>query len=179
MDRQRAAAPSLPILLYNGECGFCRAIAGWVRRSEPAGPPVLEVRPIGHDPQSVEALHPGLTIWNAYKRLHVLMPDGSTKLDGEAVAEVLRRLPSTRWFAWTFAAGVGGIRPFQWLLNAAYFVLADVRPVFGCESCGGGAFWAGPIGWSYRQVRTLLLRIHRPTQSRHFRPLPLKGPGQA
>ncbi len=64
------------------------------------------------------------------------MPDGSMKLGGEAVAEVLRDLPNTRWFAWLFAVGVFGVRPFQIILNAGYVLLADVRPLLGCESCG-------------------------------------------
>jgi len=55
---------------------------------------------------------------------------------GEAVAEVLRRLPNTKWFAWSFATSIFGFRPFQVVLNVAYAILSDVRPLFGCESCG-------------------------------------------
>ena len=97
-----------PILLFNEECGACRRIARWVRRAAPSpagGVSILE-RPIGHDPKALHSLHPDLSIRKAHAALHVLMPDGTTKLDGEAVAEVLRRLPSTRWFAWIFSIGV-------------------------------------------------------------------------
>jgi len=58
------------------------------------------------------------------------------KLGGEAVAEVLRRLPNTKWFGWSFATSIFGFRPFQVVLNVAYAILSDVRPLFGCESCG-------------------------------------------
>jgi hypothetical protein len=51
------------------------------------------------------------------------MPDGSMKLGGEAVAEVLRSLPNTKWFAWSFAISIFGFRPFQIILNMAYAIL--------------------------------------------------------
>jgi hypothetical protein len=40
------------------------------------------------------------------------MPDGAMKLGGEAIAEVLRRLPNTEWFAGIFALRLSGHRPF-------------------------------------------------------------------
>ena len=60
-------------------------------------------QPIGDDPKALRALNLKLDIWDAYKTVHVLMPDGSMKLGGEAIAEVLRHLPKTEWFAWIFA----------------------------------------------------------------------------
>jgi predicted DCC family thiol-disulfide oxidoreductase YuxK len=177
--RASAAPPrSVPILLYNGECAICRRIGAWVQRSaQPAaGTPALSVQPIGHDPAALQALHPGLSIWDAYKQLHLLMPDGTMKVDGEAVAEVLRRLPRTHWFAWSFAVGVGGLRPCQWVLNAGYFILADVRPLLGCESCGNTGFWAGPIGWTYKHLKTHWVRLGHPDRSPHFRPTIVRPP---
>jgi len=80
------------------------------------------------------------------------------KLGGEAVAEVLRDLPATRWFAWTFAIGVNGFRPFQTLLNIGYVMLADVRPLLGCESCGTSnpliTFLAPRIKWARSGFRS-------------------------
>jgi predicted DCC family thiol-disulfide oxidoreductase YuxK len=127
-----------PILLFNGECAVCRSISRWVKTSADAtrgGARILE-QPIGDDPQALQALHPGLDIWDAYETIHLLMPDGSMKLGGEAVAEVLRRLPNCAWFAWIFALGIFGFRPFQLMLDLGYTILADVRPLLGCESCG-------------------------------------------
>jgi len=128
------AAP-LPILLYNGECAVCIRVAAWVRASEP-GTPVIDVRPIGDDPEAIAQLHPGLDIWDAYETVHLLMPDGSMKTGGAAVAEVLRRLPNTRWSSGLLNAHVGGIRPAAALVDLGYNVLADVRPLLGCASCG-------------------------------------------
>jgi predicted DCC family thiol-disulfide oxidoreductase YuxK len=129
---------NIPILLFNGECAVCRSIARWVKTSAektPGGVRILE-QPIGDDPDVLQVLHPGLDIWDAYETIHILMPDGSMKLGGEAVAEVLRRLPNCAWFAWVFALELFGIRPFQFVLDLGYTVLADVRPLLGCESCG-------------------------------------------
>jgi predicted DCC family thiol-disulfide oxidoreductase YuxK len=143
--------PALPTLLYDGECGVCRRVGGWVERSahERSGAPTLTVRPIGPDPAALRALAPGLDIWDAYATIHVVMPDGGMRRGGEAVAEVLRRVPATRWFAWTFALGVGRFRPFQALLNVAYAILADVRPLFGCESCGTPSAWVRALRWPF------------------------------
>lgn len=131
-----------PVLLFNDECGVCRRIASWVVKSADAR---IEVRPIGDDPAALRAIAPGLDIWDAYATIHLLMPDGTMKLGGEAVAEVLRRLPNTRWFAWLFALGFSRFRPFQWLLDLCYTILADTRPLFGCESCGTPSPWVRPF----------------------------------
>ena len=90
-----------PILLFNDECAVCRHIGHWVQRSaqSKSGETSLIVQPIGDDPERLRLLNPDLDIWDAYETIHVLMPDGSMKLGGEAVAEVLRRLPNTKWFA--------------------------------------------------------------------------------
>ena len=80
------------------------------------------------------ALNPDLDIWEAYATIHVLMPDGSMKRGGEAVAEVFRALPATKWFTPLFSLSVFGARPFQIVLDGGYTLLADVRPLLGCES---------------------------------------------
>ena len=135
------------ILLYNDECGVCRRIAAWVEKStvSKTGDSSLIVQPIGDDPKALKALNPHLDIWEAYATIHTLMPDGSMKIGGESVAEVFRRLPNTKWFAWSFSVSLFGFRPFQMILNLGYTVLADVRPLFGCESCGMPKVWARPF----------------------------------
>ena len=136
-----------PILLYNDECGVCRRIASWVKKSiqNKTGDDGLVVRAIGEDPEALKLISPDLNIWDAYATIHLVMPDGSMKVGGEAVAEVFRIVPSTKWFAWSFSLSLFGFRPIQAILNLGYAVLADARPIFGCESCGAPAFWARPI----------------------------------
>lgn len=145
--------PSLPLrankptLLYNDECAVCSKIVAWVKKSTPMnlGVPEMVVQPIGEDPRALKLIHPGLNIWDAYATIHLVMPDGKIKTGGEAVAEVLRKLPRTRWLAQSFSFRILGQRPFQRILNFAYTLLADVRPIFGCESCGTPKYWVKPL----------------------------------
>ena len=167
----------VPTLLFNDECGVCRSIASWATKQVQArsGTTPIVVRPIGQNPEELRALNQDLNIWDAYATIHLLMPDGSLKLGGEAVAEVLRNLPSTRWFTWSFAISIFGIRPVQALLNLAYASLADVRPVFGCESCGKPSPWVRPIRWIVKWVESLFGGIHHLSSSRHLSTLPARG----
>ena len=121
-----------PILLFDDECAVCRHIARWVQKlaRTKSGETCILERPIGNDPELLRSLNPDLDIWDAYATIHVVMPDGAMKLGGEAVAEVLRNLPATRWLTGAFAITVFGFRPFQAILNFAYTILADVRPLF-------------------------------------------------
>lgn len=136
-----------PVLLFDDECSVCRHIASWVQRSTGTrdGEPTLIVQAIGEDPKVLERLSPGLSIWDAYATIHVVMPDGSLKLGGEAVAEVFRTLPPTQWLAQSFSIRILGVRPFQKILDLAYVILADIRPILGCESCGTPTVWVKPI----------------------------------
>ena len=159
-----------PILLFDDECGVCRRIARWVQRSmqvRSAGTSLV-VRPIGAEPEALRSLNPALDIWEAYATIHLLMPDGSMKRGGEAVAEVLRRLPNTQWLARSFAISVFGVRPFQLALNVAYTLLAHVRPLLGCESCGAPPLWMKPLVWIGRSVRVLVGKRRHPAQTPHF-----------
>lgn len=153
----QSKTPALPILLFDDECGVCRYIAHWVKGHAytRAGVRTLIVRPIGNDPEDLKILHPGLDIWEAYATIHALMPDGSMRLGGEAVAVVFNAVPATWWFRWVFAIRLLGYRPFQPLLNLAYVVLADVRPLLGCASCGTVRMWVKPLKWLFRAVAML------------------------
>jgi hypothetical protein len=95
------------------------------------------------------------------------MPDGSMRLGGEAVAETLRNLPNTKWFAWTFSTTIFGFRPFQVILNVAYAILADVRPLFGCESCGKSRVLR-PMEWVTKWAKTLFGAGPHPSPTPHF-----------
>ena len=159
-----------PILLFDDECGVCRRIASWVKKSAQlkSGETSLVVRPIGDDPDALRALNPGLDIWEAYATIHVVMPDGSMKRGGEAVAEVLRNLPPTSWLARSFAISIFGFRPFQALLNMGYVILADVRPLFGCESCGTPSLWVKSIKWLFKLPKLMFGGDHGPSATPHF-----------
>jgi hypothetical protein len=171
-----------PLLLFNDECAVCRRIGNWVQKSAQSDSSIL-VQPIGDDPDALRSLNPDLDIWDAYATIHLLMPDGSMKLGGEAVAEVLRSLPSTQWFARSFAVSIFGFQPFQIMLNMSYAILSDVRPLFGCESCGTPSFWVRPIGWMTKWAKSTWGESRHASPSPHFtslpttrrRPLPVLG----
>jgi predicted DCC family thiol-disulfide oxidoreductase YuxK len=159
-----------PILLFDNECGVCRHIAHWVHRSAmlESGESSIIERPIGDDPEALRALNPDLDIWDAYATIHILMPDGSMKQGGEAIAEVFRNLRNTRWFAWSFAISIFGFRPFQLLVNVAYAVLADIRPLFGCDSCGTPSLWVQAIRWLIKWPKVESGNGRRAATSPHF-----------
>ena len=171
-DGQKRVAP---ILLYDGGCATCSRIAQWVRRSASgaSGEPLIDVRPVGDDPAEVRRLNPELDIWDAYAVSHVIMPDGSMKLGGEAVAEVFRRLPATRWLTPCLDLHAFGIRPFQAILDLAYRVLDDVRPILGCDSCGHPKSWVRPFAWVVRVAAARGGNDAPSTKALHFRPLPV------
>jgi len=165
-----------PILLFNDECSVCRHIGQWVQRSAKgeSGETSVVVQPIGDDPELLRSLNPELDIWDAYATIHILMPDGSMKVGGEAVAEVLQGLPNCKWFSGLFARSVFGFRPFQTALNVGYAILADVRPLFGCESCGIPV-WLRPLQRIAKWVRCLSGTHHHSTLIPHFTSLDSKG----
>nr|WP_263374547.1 hypothetical protein [Granulicella aggregans] len=97
------------------------------------------------------------------------------RTNGEAVAETLRRLPITRWLARSFDVSVFGRRPFQAILNAAYTVLADLRPLLGCESCGIPPPWLRPFHWIAQRIKgRAKARNHTVTAARATPPIPVK-----
>ena len=166
-----------PILLYDDECAVCRSMARWVVgvAHDSAGVPTIDVRPIGEDPEALRRLDPRLDIWKVYAKSHLLMPDGAILMAGEAVAEVLRRSPGMAWCAWLFSVHVFKRRPFQSLLDLGYIILSDVRPVFGCKSCGAPALWARPFAWIVKMVKKLTgTQAHAP-QRPNFTPRAAKG----
>lgn len=89
--------------------------------------------------------------------------------------QTLRNLPSTRWFAGIFALPLFGLRPFQAILNLGYVLLSDVRPLFGCESCGTPGPWVKPIHGMMHWVKATFGKSHPPVPPPHFSPLAATG----
>ncbi len=164
----------VPILLYDGGCAVCRSIGQWVGAAALVVPPGqgIVAQPVGDDPAALRRLNPTLGIWDAYAVVHVIMPDSSMKTGGEAVAEVLRRLPATRWLAGCFSFSVLGVRPFQMILNLAYNILDDIRPLLGCDSCGRSRPWVQPFARLAAWLRSLGKQMPTAQPALHFRPLP-------
>jgi hypothetical protein len=111
--------------------------------------------------------------------IHVIMPDGSMKIGGEAVAEVLRCLPRLKWMTPCFDLKVLGVRPFQKILNLAYLILDDIRPILGCESCGRSKFWVRPIERLSKWAKIFGGKDRKSGAHLHFKPLPVAQPHAA
>lgn len=170
------------ILLFNSDCPVCSKIASWVIANDDpknGGDQKIDERPIGFDPEALAKLNPNLTIWDAYSTIHVVMPDGSMKVGGEAIAEVLRRLPDTRWATGLLDVGIGGWRPFQSMLNFGYTVLDKLRPALGCKSCGTPTPWWGkPVEWTFNLYQKLTGKAS-PEPAATTTPLALNDPPKA
>ena len=168
-----AKRQTTPILLFDDECAVCRHMANWVKglARNALGEPTVDVRPIGEDPEALRRLDPTLDIWKVYAKSHLLMPDGSILIAGEAVAEVFRRSPGMTWCAWLFSVQVFKVRPFQSLLDLGYLILSDVRPIFGCKSCGAPALWARPFAWTVKTVQRLAGAKRHALHPPNFTPL--------
>jgi len=69
------------------------------------------------------------------------------------------------------------------LTAVAYAILADVRPLFGCESCGTPNWWVRPVHWMIKWAKAIFGEGRHPSPSPHFtslsatgcRPLPTSG----
>jgi predicted DCC family thiol-disulfide oxidoreductase YuxK len=171
------ARQATPILLFDDECAVCCRMADWVRgvARNALGEPTIAVRSIGEDPEVLRKLDPRLDIWQVYAKSHLLMPDRSILIAGEAVAEVLRRSPGMSWCACLFSVQIFKMRPFQSLLDLGYVILSDVRPIFGCKSCGAPALWARPFVWLVKTTRRLTgPKAHAPHRA-NFTPLAATG----
>lgn len=107
-----------PVLLYDGECGYCRDWADRLRRMDPDHSIVLLAA------AERDSL-PGVPFIEAAaldRAIHLVLPDGRVVQGADAVVTVLRRLPRWRWVAGVFR--IPGVRP---LANRAYQWIAARR----------------------------------------------------
>ncbi len=110
--------PDRPTLIYDGECGICRAfvarLSAWDREHRIALVPF-------QDEAAVARFGIGLTALAA--AMHLVLPDGGVSAGADAVPELLRLLPGAkRWVRLVFA--VPGVRP---LARRVYRWVAERR----------------------------------------------------
>jgi predicted DCC family thiol-disulfide oxidoreductase YuxK len=78
-----------PIILYDGECGFCKWLVQWLLAWDRAG----EFRTLPIQSPAADALLGHMSEEDRLGSFHLVLPDGSLVSGGPAIPELLRRLP--------------------------------------------------------------------------------------
>jgi predicted DCC family thiol-disulfide oxidoreductase YuxK len=106
------------LILWDGECGFCRDSIDWVmahdRRGVLAELPYQDVPDPPMTPELREACG---------RAVHVITADGRLLRAGQASLFVLEQL------GWRRLAAIARVPPLLWLVEAAYRVVASHRPL--------------------------------------------------
>jgi predicted DCC family thiol-disulfide oxidoreductase YuxK len=111
---------AVPLLIYDGDCGFCRA---WVERWRRATGRRVRFLPF-QSPGLLRAY--GIPRRSAERAVQLLEPDGRRYLGAEAVFRVLQRASSSRVRA---LARLGRLRGLRALAQSAYGWVARHRRV--------------------------------------------------
>ena len=90
--------PGQPTLIYDGECGLCRAAARTLTRWDRERRIALVAF---QDRERVARF--GIPLPALAAAMHLVLPDGRVLAGADAVPELLRRLPGRGWMAWPFA----------------------------------------------------------------------------
>lgn len=108
---------TLPVLLYDGRCGFCeREVQRLLRLSR------WKIRPKSfHDAAALKD-EPSLSYEHCMKAIHLILPDGRIFAGAEAVARSIALNPILGWLAWIYY--LPGIRQ---AMNAGYRLVARNR----------------------------------------------------
>ena len=84
-DREPSPVASLPILVYDGDCGFCTISVEWARRN-------LGARPVAWQTLDLDAL--GLTVEDVTFFAWYVDSDGTRHAGAQAAARALRNAPA-------------------------------------------------------------------------------------
>ena len=117
-DLTITAQPSRPLLLYDGDCGFCRR---WVARCQRATRGLVAFAPF--QDEAVGRQFPGIPLPDLEQAVHLILPDGSVCRGAEAVVRLLAAGGRLRWLAWLYVH----FRLFAWLSEFLYRQVAGRR----------------------------------------------------
>lgn len=108
-----------PLLIFDGDCGFCTTSAEWVAKGWPPGPQAVAWQHLG--PTGLGAL--GLTVQEAETAVQWVDAEGRKFGGHRAIARSLMASGG-----WRRAAGmVLSVPPFSWGAAAAYPVISRHR----------------------------------------------------
>lgn len=86
------AKPQRWLVLYDGDCGFCKWLLAWLLRVDRAG----RLRPVALQRPEAEVLLADLEPVERMESMHVVSPDGTRMSAGEALPSLLRQLSGGR-----------------------------------------------------------------------------------
>ena len=108
-------APNLPVLVFDGGCGFCTASARWVERHLPSASvepwQLLDLRAVGLSPTDVA----DYAWW--------VSPGGERRRGHHAIAGALRAVGG----GWALVGRLLEVPPISWLAAAVYHLVATNR----------------------------------------------------
>jgi len=107
-------------LLYDADCGFCRWSLDKILARDRDG----RIRPLPLQSPEAASYLPGMDEQTKMASWHLVLPDGTVRSAGDAVAPILRLLPRG-----TTLASVAGTAPG--VTRAAYRLVARNREKFG------------------------------------------------
>jgi predicted DCC family thiol-disulfide oxidoreductase YuxK len=125
----RTNAPGHDVLLFDGECAFCRGAAGRLLRWIPAG----GVEPRSFREPDALARFPGLSPAHCEQALQLVREDGEVFAGIDGAVEALRH-GRLGWLARAYR--LPGIRQ---IADALYRLIARIRYRIGGRTCISGA----------------------------------------
>ncbi|QNN22027.1 DUF393 domain-containing protein [Planctomycetales bacterium ZRK34] len=119
---QQADQPARPIVVYDGECPYCRRQVGKMQRRDDDG--VFDYVP--RQTEGLEQRFPKLAEGDFNTGLRLIEPGGEIFVAGDAVYHIARRLRGWRNWAWLYQ--VPGLKQ---LFRAVYAQIARNRQKLG------------------------------------------------
>ena len=108
------SAPAL--LLWDGDCGFCRRSVEWVQRRDTGG----AIRAVPYQEAPSPPMTPELRA-ACGRAVHLVLPDGRVLRAGRACLEVLREIGFPFW------AALLSVPPLVWAVELGYWLVARNR----------------------------------------------------
>ena len=123
------AADLRPVIVYDGQCAFCRGQMARVRRRDTQG----RFDDAARETPGLTERFPSLAQGDFNKGMRLIMPDGQVHVGSDAVYHIARQLPVWRRLAWLYRVPV-----LHGLARLAYGWVAANRQRLG-RSCTTGA----------------------------------------
>jgi predicted DCC family thiol-disulfide oxidoreductase YuxK len=113
-----------PVVLFDGDCGFCRRMVSLLARCDRGGTFATVPASRRHEVAGL----PALTDASLTGAMHLVLPDGHVFAGGDAVREILRRLPGG-----APVAAILGLPPVRPIVDRGYRLVAANRHRLGCR----------------------------------------------